>query len=245
MASLPMSWSSPPSASPRSRTAGRPSSSPTWTERSATRRVCSSVYASFSARETSSARTCEPRNASSCVTSSTARRLPRGPRLAEPVEIEGDRDADERDTDQLEAVTEPPAEIRVVEDERGQQRRDQPDDADGDQQIGESLCQAERPERPDEEERVQADAAAGSAVASGLRGSGTDGTSVGSIIAASPRARMTTIDTLSSQSSGRTAPGRPTAGRADSARMAPPTGSVRPPVSATTPFEVERRRPAS
>ena len=74
--SLPMSCSSAPIASARSRPGGTPRRSPSWTASSATRRVCCSVDASFSARRTISARTCGPSSASSAATSSAAARSP-------------------------------------------------------------------------------------------------------------------------------------------------------------------------
>ena len=75
-ASLPMSWTIAPVASSLNRTGESPSSSPTCTARNATRRVCSSVYSSFSASETISARTWAPRNASSELTRSLPERSP-------------------------------------------------------------------------------------------------------------------------------------------------------------------------
>ena len=71
-----MSCSSAPIASARSRPGGTPRRSPSWTASSATRRVCCSVDASFSARRTMSARTCGPSSASSAATSSAAARSP-------------------------------------------------------------------------------------------------------------------------------------------------------------------------
>ena len=56
--SLPTSCSRPPSARSRSRSGASPSSSPIWTARRATRRVCSSVYESFSASATSEREYC-------------------------------------------------------------------------------------------------------------------------------------------------------------------------------------------
>ena len=64
---------------------------------------------------------------------------PRHARAA--VEVERDGTADKRDPDELEAVAEPPAEVRVVEHERRHERGREPDDPDGDQQVGEPLRQ--------------------------------------------------------------------------------------------------------
>ena len=60
----------------RSRPGERPTRSPSWTASIATRRVWPSVYSSFSARRTISARTRGPRKASSRATRSAARRSP-------------------------------------------------------------------------------------------------------------------------------------------------------------------------
>ena len=72
--------------------------------------------------------------------------------------------------------------------------------------------------------------------AAGLPGSGTDGTSPGSQMAARPSPTTTTMRTHWSTSSGPTARGRRVAGSALRARMTAPIGSVAAPVSATTPF---------
>ena len=52
-------------------------------------------------------------------------------------------------------VAEPPAEVPVVEQESGRKRSREPDDADGDEQVGAALREAERAQRAPEEHRVE------------------------------------------------------------------------------------------
>ena len=77
------------------------------------------------------------------------------PRLGAAAQVEGDGDADERDPDDLEAVSEPPAEVPVVEQERGDERGGQPDDADGDDQVGGAAREPVRALRTQAEEPVE------------------------------------------------------------------------------------------
>jgi hypothetical protein len=63
--------------------------------------------------------------------------------------------ADEDDPGKLEAVTQPPAEVGVVEQKRGRQRRGQPGDADDDGQIRDPTREKVRLERPQDEHRVE------------------------------------------------------------------------------------------
>ena len=69
-----------------------------------------------------------------------------------------------------------------------------------------------------------------------LAGSGTDGTRLGTHSAIRPSATTPTISAPWSQTRVCTARGERVEGRADSARMTPPTGRVAAPVSETTPF---------
>jgi len=72
-----------------------------------------------------------------------------------PAQIEGDRDADGRDPDDLEGVPEPPAEVPVAEQERRGERGGQPHDADPDEEVRPPPREPEGAERPPEENRVE------------------------------------------------------------------------------------------
>ena len=75
-----------------------------------------------------------------------------------------------------------------------------------------------------------------SVTASRLPGAGTLGTALGTSMPTAPRASTPASSTTCKTSSGLMSLGRRRAGRADSASTAAPTGSVAPPVKATTPF---------
>ena len=64
------------------------------------------------------------------------------------LQIEADRAADEGDPGQLEPVPDPPAELREVEDQRGDERSGKPGQADDDEEVGEAAGEQERVQRP-------------------------------------------------------------------------------------------------
>ena len=110
-----MSCSRPPIASSRSRAGGRPSSSPTCTASSATRRVWASVYSSFAARRRSVSADLRPEVRLLGRTSSAPRRSPvSGRDGARAEEVDRDDAPTSSDARDLEAVAEPPAELEVV-----------------------------------------------------------------------------------------------------------------------------------
>ena len=164
-----------------------------------------------------------------------ARERPRLGAATAEVDRHGDRDA--RDPDQLEPVREPPAEVRVVLDQRRDEGRAEPDDADGDRQVARAAGEQERPQRASREDAEEEEA--GDEQGVGLGGCVAPARSARATGGRSRRARArgrSRPRRRGAQSSGRTALGRPTAGRAERARIAPPIGSVRPPLSATTPY---------
>jgi hypothetical protein len=70
-------------------------------------------------------------------------------------QVDGHGEADGCDPDDLEGVTQPPAELAVVEQERSRERCRKPDDADDDQEIRSTPREPERAQRAPEEEAVE------------------------------------------------------------------------------------------
>ena len=235
--SLPMSCSSAPIASARSRPAGTPRRSPSCTASSATRRVCCSVEASFSARRTISARTCGPSSASSAATSSAAARSP----------VSGCDGASRRRSS---ATGMPIASMPSVSStwlphqprlhgrpaHRGGQRERQPADADADREVGAAPGERERaPARAVRAARTGRATRASVAIAGPPPGSGWAGTRSGSIRPVAPSARIQATVTNCSRRSSPSAPGPRRRGCAARQRIAAPTGSVAPPAKASSP----------
>ena len=77
------------------------------------------------------------------------------PRLSPAAKVECDRNPDDDDAEQLEAVSEPPAELPVVEQHGGWDGGGQPDDADHDDQIGAPAGQEEGAQGAQSEEGVE------------------------------------------------------------------------------------------
>ena len=79
-------------------------------------------------------------------------------RLNRAVEVDGDCDSDDRDARQLEAVSEPPAEISEGQEQRRWQGGRQPGDPDDHREVHGPLRQEVRLQRPQDEHRVERDA---------------------------------------------------------------------------------------
>ena len=233
-----MSWSRPPIARWRSVAGGRRSSSPTAQASVATRRVCSSVDRSFSARSTISERTRGPRNASSAPTSSVAARSPTsGARGAAVAQVEHGGDRDQHDAQQLHGVAEVEGPGAVAEQQLRHERPAEPDAADAGQQVGRAAGERVGPGRAQGEQREEGGAddeqhdrraRCRPAARSARRRARA---------ARSSRApRIATARTACSASTGRRLTGRRIAGSALSASTVAPAGSDAAPARAITPL---------
>ncbi len=156
-----------------------------------------------------------------------------------------DGEAHGGDPDDLEAVTEPPAEIPEVEEKSCRKGHGEPRDADGNEQIRTTLREPIGAQRTPEEHGVEREPGAQHDPGRGAPRLRNRRHQPGLGDRREPRPKMKTTPAASSQSSGLTAAGLRTAESAPSARIAPPTGSVAPPVKAATPIAVDehaRRR---
>ena len=80
------------------------------------------------------------------------------PRLGGAAQVERDRDADDRDPDELEAVAEPPAELVVAQEHRRRKRGGQPGDPDEDEQVSVAMREQEGAKRTPGERAVEDEA---------------------------------------------------------------------------------------
>lgn len=72
-----------------------------------------------------------------------------------PAQVEGNGNADDRDSDDLESVPEPPAEVPPAEKQGSRERAGEPDDADGDDEVAPPAGETERAESAPEEQREE------------------------------------------------------------------------------------------
>jgi hypothetical protein len=77
------------------------------------------------------------------------------PRLDRPTQVDRDGGSDDHDPDKLEAVAEPPAEVGVIQEERGRERCCEPANADHDCQVGDPLRQQVGLQGPEDEQGVE------------------------------------------------------------------------------------------
>ena len=151
--------------------------------------------------------------------------------------VERHRDTDHQEPHQLHPMADPPAELPPVEEELGDERHAEPHEPDDDDQVGAPACERVGPHgaRRDraEEARAQPRAARSRACSrSPARRGPTRGRG-------SPRTRARRRQGSApprAAAAGERRSGLRSAGRAERASTAPPTGSTAAPEKATTPF---------
>ena len=112
-----------------------------------------------------------------------------GARLRGATEVEGDRHSDDEEAEQLEPMSEPPAELHEVEEHGWWNGGGEPDDADGDDEVGSAAGEEEGSHRPEGQDREQGKPTASRMSAAGLPVAGTLGTALGKSIPTAPSKR--------------------------------------------------------